>query len=562
MSIKVFNKNKPSMCFIDQIYDPNIHGEGDLAEGKIIPHEGSGAIDRETGVIYYVSFVDPHTFESTLKPATYFVSEDGEVDYVSYNNDKFALYFDDRVKPTQLCVDQKLVMFGRDLAEYRIVQELEDGTKRVISVYYNSDGEIISDKRIPMRELSGEDGAKLCTNCHTLFPMVEGDRVTIEVFNKVGQLKGHFTAFTKRSTIQNDLSSPLDPITQIKASCLQEMGDDWYIYERQSVEHLGITVELFYANGGHEIVPVDNQKCIIYGLDHYAPAYPGYEREVLIKYYLSPRESSTVSDYDSHQRYVWIKKKLIVIPNKTDYSVKISTVPHYNRQLQKWELSFFAYTDRKDDVVNVTNMVSIDEGTPFDGQKFNVFQHINVSLDVASIFNVSTSIPYQQGVWVKLRPHGAYEKYVIQDSPNPTFAYGVEGGGYRRPVIHYDISEGQYFIPTSVFTNKEAVIQSFYTFALPPYNRLIEVEPEVPTHYTVRDYYSGNTIVAAPIPLEQFDQAWNPITLGEPDKFVGDEVVVEFLREHDGNFNILYGVPVSVTTTGTAYNTENNVIYT
>ena len=559
--VVLLGDTRPDSLFLDQMYDPDIHDTSELANGKIVPHEGSLVIVRDTRQALVVMHVDETTYKATLMPVRIIVTNEEEDTYVvSYGNERFLLLYDDRVNPTQLTIDSKLVIYGRANCEYRLIEELPDGKERVISTYLDADGKFVSD-RIPMTEFGdGSTGAKQGTNCHTLFEMVDGNQVRMEVYNRNGILSATIILFTIRATIQNDLASSSNPIVGFTAECLQKRSDDeWYIYEDQDPDHLGITVTLHYANSVADTIGCDGNKCRIYGLDDYIPSYPGHRRRILIKYFLSNQESSTINTTSGQHRFLLIEKDLVVVSNATTYSMKLACVPSYDSYLARWSLRWFAYTELMDNVKDVTDLVSYDTYSTFDPTKYNLFQRVQVSVALKDVFDTSAEGIYRQNTWILVRPGSQFDRFIIKDSEADSYVYGVEAPPtHRRPVIHYDTTLQQYFVPTSIFMNKEAVIESFYTKSRPMYNPNERTAPFVPTHFTVRNPVTGNVIVAAPIEIEQFDQAWNAVVSGQPNQFVGKTVIVEFLMEVAGQYQIIWGVPVDVHQSATGYNTVNN----
>ena len=118
-NVVLFKNRLPDSLFLSQVYKSSEDGTWDENSPKIVPHPGSLVIDEKTGGLYYVESVDKNTLDSTLKPCKIINVIDGneddennEVSIISYGNDKFLLYFDDRNKPTQLNIDGKLLFYG------------------------------------------------------------------------------------------------------------------------------------------------------------------------------------------------------------------------------------------------------------------------------------------------------------------------------------------------------------------------------------------------------------------------------------------------------------------
>lgn len=567
--VNVLQKNIPITCYLSQVYDPDIHGTSELAAGKYILAVSSIVIDdsdeSKKGIMYYVEYVDPVTYKHTLKPVRILVeSEDADVSILSYGNDKFFLFYDDRVKPTLLNVSQTLVVFGA-VAEYRLVRTNDAGVEEPISMYVDADGVVRGD-RIPMADLESINNAKMPTNCHTTFTVTEGESITMQLFDAAGVECAVISLIVRRAVLLNDLASTSDPIVRFDAECLQMNGEDFYIYKQQDIDHLNIQPYLIYADGSRQDLTIDNTQCFLHGLEDFIPSFPGYRQPLVLKYFLSAREMSTAVTTTGKYRYMECTKNLIVVANNTNYNCKITTIPLWNNATSKYELKLYLYTDARDRVYDVTDVFEIVEDTSFDGGWFGDEQHVVFRGDVASFFGTTDPIIHTQDLYITLRPYSMYERYILKDSKTDVYAYGVEVTDYRRPVIHYDEDLFMYFIPTTVFLTSESFLEAFYYRSHPMFHALTEAGPEVPTHFTVRNAQTGQMVITAPIEVEQYGQSWNIILTGTRDQLVGGVVIVEFLLASGDDFQLLQGVPVDVYSSQVllrgGYNTDvNNDIY-
>ena len=551
----IYNNRKPDVYQISDIYDPD-----NPSSGKYFPSLYTVVIDDE-GHLYYVSARDETTFKVTLTPIAYIAQDSSnEVSIISYGNDKFCLYIDTRTNPYKLLVDAKLLVYGNNLVEYALYQTDEAGNEQCISQYYDSAGNFVSN-RIPLQSISETYPAyKFPTNCHTTFNLVEGSPITLRVFNNIGNLAAELTIYVRNAAWLNDLESHTNPIVRLDAEALQMIGEDFFIYEKQDISHLNIQPYLVYADGTRQNVNVDNTQCFIYGLNDILPSYPGRQQTIIIKYFLNYKETTIEPTIDD-RRFITCTKRILVVDNNNDFTVKLSTIPIWNGTYNRWDLRFFAYTDDRQAVYDVTDLVTLNNEYPFDGtsDSFGTEQHIVMDYDLQSIFNTNESVSGAQSLYITLWPNSEYEKYTYRDSADDSFIYGVDGSITRRPVIHYDEEIEQYFIPTSIFENVDAVIESFYTLARPPYDPATETIAPIPTHFTIRDAQNGRQIIGGPIALTEYGQCW-PTIVGTS-VLLDQTVVVEFLlEESDGNYAILYGVPVDVhagtfntTTAGTQY---------
>lgn len=561
-TVNLFWKEVPTGCYMDDVYDPDRDGtDPTLANGKYVLKEGSAPIiDREIeGAAYYVKHVDPVTFKHTFAPLRIIIpEEEDEVSIVSYGNDRFMLYYDDRTKPTKLIVDSKLFFVGPSLVEYRLYRELADGTREYISLYLDAD-EKFKGERIPMATAMERGDIKYCTNCHTLNKIQDGEVIILEIYNTVGVLSTKVSLVAMRADILNDLATDANPIVKFDIDCLQKRGEDFYIYAKQDPFQLNITPYVVYANGVRRDIPIDNLRCFLYGFEDYNPSYPGYRQPIMAKIFLSPREVATIGVDNGKSRYISAVRNLVTIQNNNTIYAKFSLIPYWDILTQSYKIRWFAYINTRDHFWDVTDLVRDDSETPFDGTKYTgQTQKLTVSMDLATLIGSDSTIIHSQNVWLTLYPQVDYMRYTFKDGVSDSHCYGVESALFRRPFIHYDETLTQYFIPTSIFRNKEAVLENFYYNARPMFNPISETAPPVPTHFNIRDMF-GRMVISSPIEIEQYPQAWSIISTGLASQYVNGTLIVEWLKANgSGGYEIIYGVPVEVRRSTTGYNTETN----
>lgn len=545
----LFQDSRPDIIHLSDLYDP------DAGTGTIIPTVGS-LIIGENGAIYYVEFVHPQTKKSTLGTPR-FISTEGDSDYgtsiIDYNNSRFHIFYDTRVSPTKLNIDSLLVIFGIRNSEYRL-KRIDPATNKeqIISTYYDSDGTYKGD-RVPLKSIEGSNGAKYCRNCHTLVSLTDNEQIDMEIFDHAGVLSATVTLFTKKAVILNDYD-PTPIIVDFQITGAQIRDDAFYLYGKQDVSALMITPQITYNTGQTEQILIDDEVCFLYGTEDLISSYPGLRQTVMCKYFLRSDQLAEDAIDNGRGRFVVAEKDIIVLPNTTSFGVKISVIPIWNTGTNRYALKYFLYTTDRDGVFDVTDRVELL--TDYSGSDFDREQHLTYKLDLQELFDLDEDSNHVQSTWLRLKPfHYNIERYVIKDSKDDKYAYGVDNSTYRRPVIHYDQDINKYFFPTSVFNNKEAFIESTYTRARPLYDSMNEIEPPEPTHFTIRDPETTNTIITAPIPIDEFKQAWSAIVSGEPSStLVNKTLIVEFLYQITDTYHIIYGVPVDVHLSQTGYN--------
>ena len=406
-------------------------------------------------------------------------------------------------------VDAKVLFYGNNLKEYQLVRFDEEGHEEIISMYFDNTDTFIS-SRVPMSPIGAEYQAyKFPTNCHTTTDLKEGEPILLRVYNNLGNLAAELTIYVRNGVWLNDLQSHTNPIVGLDAECLQMVGDDFYVKERQDPKHLDIRPYLTYADGSKLYLNIDNSQCFIYGLEYFVPSYPGYSQSIIIKYFLNHRESAIGNENVGNTRFLTCTKKIVVLKDRDNYSVKISVIPVFNGGTNKWELRYFLYTDDRNAVYEISDYVTLDSDWSFDGSqtKWGTEQKVIINYDLQEVLSSDGSLS-------------------------------------RRPIIRYDITRDQYFIPTSVFQNQDAFIESFYRKARPFFDTRTETEAPIPTHFNIRDTSTGQQLIANPIEVEEYGTIWSIISTSP--SLNGATVLVEFLQLIDNTYNILYGVPVDV----------------
>lgn len=553
----IYNNRKPDAYAFEDIFDPS-----NPTSGKYFPSVYSLVIKTD-GSLYYVASRDETTFTTTLKPCSFITTDDStNVNIVSYGNDKFCVYQDIRTDPHKLVVDAKFLVYGNNLVEYALYRTTEDGNEECISMYFGSDGEFFSN-RIPVASISEEYPTyKYATNCHTTFDLTEGDPLTLRVFNNLGNVAAELTVFVRNATWLNDLESQSNPIVSLNMTANQVQGDDFYLYAKQDASHLNVQPYLIFADGSKTNISVDNLQCFLYGLEDFSPSYPGKNQKLICKYFLNYKETAVGSTSLNNKRFLTCEKNLLVLSNHDEYTVKLSCIPLWDNNKASYYLRWFAYTDVRDAVHDVTDLVTISADTPFDGTvtKFATEQHLVLNYNLQSIFDSDNEINGTQDIYITLHPSTEYVRYTYRsDDDDEAHVFGADGSIVRRPIICHDTENGTYFIPTSVFMNLDAFLESFYLQADPPYDPKSETVAPTPTHFVVRDSLNGSQLIGGPIPIESYGQEW-PTIIGTP-SLTGNTVLVEFVSEVTSTgYSLLFGVPVDVVD-GTFNDKDNQITW-
>lgn len=546
-NVTFFKPALPVMVRIEMLYDPDTN-----PTGTTIAPIGSIVIDlANEGIMWLVSDVDPDTFKPTLIPTKQAVIRDDPslTSVRSYGNDIFRLFYDTRTTPVTLTPDERCEVHDGEPLKYRLIRYPNTDHEKVVSKYYDATGTYVGDL-IPFMQVSPDTNTWTPTNCHTTEALTAGERLRMEVFNPNGAEVARIVLHAKPATIVNSNLSTTVSIVDMTLDATQlRSNGELYIFEKQSVASLNIVPRLHFSDGRTIPYPIDNQKCFLYGLEDFEPSFSGLQQEITVKYFLDPTENAT-NVLTAGTAQISKSIKLTVVPNELLGGIKVSVIPVWNPGTNSYGLRYRYYTTDRKVSRDITLQTTITTGT-FNGALYGVSQQFTITVDLNKVDPVlyPDTIYHRQIVVIKLNPSVSYERYTLRDSMSSFWVYGIDHTTQRRPAIQYDTTARQYFVPTSIFANKEAFLKSFYYAATPPYlsNIGAETAPVEPSHFVVRDVVNGTALVADPIDINQYGSNWSLLNTTIPNRLVGGTVVVDFIKKINATDTlILYGVPVDV----------------
>ncbi len=554
MPTVLFTSDSPSFYLISQIYDPLTN-----PTGSIIPRPGSLVIDiNNNGLLQRVLSVDENTLVVTYGPVytqilapppiTPDSDDDNILSIVDYGNSRFYLFYDKAENPTKLNVDKKVIILGNDAELFEIVRYDSTIQQYVpVSLYYDTDG-IYRGTKIPLVEVATTNLAKVPTNCHTSLDINDEEVYYMIIYDYAGTQCGSIKLYAKRALVNNVLEDDL-LIVDFTVTASQIDDGKLYLYPDQDPDSLVISPRIVYNDGTSRLIPIDNAICHLYGLEGFTASYPGQQIDLMVKYFLAPIQQAACDELEVAGSVRSLIKDLVLTvrdPGTNEYTFKLLVVPRYLPTQYMYTLMFYMYSLNDNTVRNVTPYVTVSPA--FDGRFMGGDQIVTLSLRVRDIFpDAMSDYVYQQPLVIKLAPYDYYERYIFRDSLGDTYGiYGVDSPILSRPVIYYDESISQYFIPTSKFGTVNLMLEAFYYRARPIYDSSWLTEPVEPTHFTIRDAVTGITLLSAPIALDGYEQAFGLIGVSESNHLLGVNCIVEFLRYQNNQFTVLYGAPVDV----------------
>lgn len=552
-NVFVLRPSRVRYFIYSEVYDPDVT----YPDGKVLMvpplYSLVGGDGTEPNVLFVVTATDSTSYKSTLVPV-YLPDISGGFGMstaISYGNTMFRAYFDTRANPYTLTLD-RVVFYGGSPSTYTITRYPNDPDKaQVVSLYYDETG-TYAGTSVPMLRLENSQNIWYCKSCNITFVPDDDEELLVKVYSETGMLVATTTVFAKAADIINTALNYRPKIADLVVKGTQTLSTGgFYLYEKQQLSDLGIYGQIVYSTGSTRNITIDQMQTILFGADDFRSAYAGQKQQLMLRYNLSYNETVGTTSDDVTVTVSSISRifDVTVIANELAAPIKISVIPEWNVEQNAYTLYYYYYSTTHNRAVDVTSAVSVVSGS-FTGNYYLNWQSFSFGLDM-NVVDPATypgSTNYTQSVAIKLQPPAALVRYMISDSTSSPYVYGADSSTSRRPVMFFDSSIGKYFIASSLFGNTAALLQSFYYNANPPIDNTTETALPVPTHFTVRNAFTGAQILATPIALADYAIAFSLIN-GVNGDYVNAAVIVEFLQQVDsGNNLILYGVPVDVGT--------------
>lgn len=534
------------------IYDPTWDSPAYAAYTgqRVVPAVSSLVRDVDESLLWVVA-IDPTTLFPTYLSVPRSDTNDNVVSLLDYGNSLLRLYGDYRALPYPVTPDSKCVVLGKSPRFYTLVRHAGTPQESIISQYFNSGGTLES-SMIPLVALDTTQSSWYLPRCHVSVLLDANEEVETRVYSEDGTVVFTAKMFATESAVINEDVIYSPTIMGMTVTGNQRLPNGtFFLYEKQDFESLGLTVSLIYDNGSTQLVPLDGEKCILYGDDDFISSFAGLKQYVTVKYFRSRDENINVALADATGEMISIDVPVTVIPNAFATTNKVLVIPSYNANLGQYVLRYWLYFADGRSHIDVTPFTSITAGSvATDPSHYGVVQTyaIGVNMNAVDPVNYPVNTVYQQNVVIRFGAPNSLVKWTIRDALSSPFLLGQDISTCRRPAIRYDGTRQQYFIPTNLFGNLAAFLNSFYTQAAPPYDPTISEIPQVPTHFVVRDMITGNQLVSGKIAVGQYGVPFNIIgdTTGN---YVNAMLMVEFLNQVNGSTtNILFACPVDVTT--------------
>lgn len=541
----------PGVYLRSMIYDPTYSDPSYNAYvgQRIIPAVGSVVQDIDETPLWVIE-IDSVTFIPTYQAIPLSTENDNVVSMLNYGNTVLRLYTDYRHAPYPATPDSKCIFIGKSPRFYTLTRYPRTNQQTVISQYYDNTGTLVS-TLVPLRALDDTNTSWYLQRGHINQILDDNEEIEIKVFNEDGAEVASALMFAKTSTIINEAIIYTPTIVGLTVTGNQQLTNGtFFLYEKQDFDSLGIRVTVVYDDGNTVIVPIDNLKCLMYGQNDFIASFAGLTQYITIKYFRSENESISASIADGTGAMISTRVPVTVIPNTLGTTAKIMAIPYYNSTLSRYIVKYFMYFGDGRSAIDVSGYVTLLNSTLHPTSTyFGISQTIVVKVDMHQVdpAHYSTSTIFQQTIVLTLNVPNQLVKYIIRDSDSSQYVFGLDNSTSRRPSLRWDRTRAQMFVPSYIFGNTAAFLDSFYYRATPPYDPSIAAVPQEPTHFLIRDMVTGNMLISTPIPIASYAQAFTVLNDVSGDH-VGSTVIVEFINRISSTVSrTLFGVPVDVT---------------
>jgi hypothetical protein len=532
------------------LYDPTWSDPsyGDYEE-KIVPQVGSIVQDSDETPLWVIA-VDPNTFIPTYMPVPINSQNDNVISLLNYGNSTLRLYIDKRASPYPVTVDSKCVFLGKSPRFYTLTRYPGTSNETIISKYYNSGGVYVS-TQVPLNALDSTNSSWYLPRCHVTEVLDDNEEIKAKIFTEDGVEVYSALLLAKESSVVNQDVYYSPTIVSMTVSGNQTLSDgSLYLFERQSISSLGITATLIYSDGTSLEVPIDGLKCILYGQNDFISSFSGLKQYITVKYFRSTSEAISPTISDPTGQMISVSVPIMVVPNSLSTTVKIVPIPTWSPSLSRYVLRYYMYFGDGRSHIDVSGYVTITTGSVnTTSTYFGITQSYVVSVDMHQIdpSHYATSTTYSQNIAIQFGPTTTLVRWWFSDSLSSPLIYGQDNNSTRRPILKFDTTLNQYFVPSNVFSNSAAFVNSFYTKTNPPYDPSVSEIPTQPTHFVIRDILTGLMIVSSPIPIANYSNVFNMIedTVGS---YKTSTVMFEFVSIVSGQTRVLFGAPVDVYT--------------
>lgn len=498
----------------------------DVSSGKIVANVNDLVIDYANG-FFRVIAVDDTAITPGIEPTYIPILQKIDLSTLGVNTvdtslyQRFGMYqphvmqkiyFDSTVTPHTLTIDDRYLIFGSENVNaiaFKGYDTTVAGT--VISEQFDSNGQLIGN-RIPLIRVDpNNDAIKRPSVINTEFNFLDGEIITLQVYNNIGGDSGKHSFIVVRSNAirANELNTPVIVDVKLLTNLLDNQQLD-LINAPANVPLTGgdFKAMLLYNSGVRTTIPVDGIKCKLHGLDNFNTSLISDVSTVVLAYY-PDRDEPIINASNPTLNFVSSIYRIRTVQNVLDYSFKIYVVPVYDAVNIRYNLKFYLTSVKYNILVELnTNLIHVVKqgGGVIDYSPTADVQTIQVSVLLSDIYSLLyPGYRFVQTFNLNFGPPTINANpWIVDYKGNNTGVYGIDNKMHFSQIGYHalDLSMG--------LLTLEQWLRALYDPIHVIYDQNLMSSPPTPTHFKVR--YS--TVITDAIDVNNWNILINDPVIG------------------------------------------------
>lgn len=523
---------------------------GPNGTGRYVPNIDDEVLDWNSGTFRVID-VNYTTGLSTLQK--YIAPDEGGIldeDILlasgpGTQSESFRVFINTSVVPYRMAIHHHLRVYGNSasyLVLFRGTDISENG--HVVSAMFDQNGELQSNM-IPLQNVIMPDAVNKAVKApldgYVTEQMPDGEVVTAVIYSNAGDVLSYSKLIVKNTAFVRSMNAAAKYVAGITIeSPFISSSDNRLIEMPINVPMSSLTLmgRVTYSDGSSIVLPIDNTKFKLAGINSFISTVPGVRAPLVLTYRLSPEEFGYNVVDQGNERYVIEDYQILTTKAVGHYSVKLFSYPTWVSQAEGYRLEHYLYSLDRSEAWNVTDIVNFgvngDPWTPVagTGEKTHV-----LTVDLDDISPIYAAYRHVQTIRVELLAAGNVDtdRWLVRYSMGgPRYGAGVKAAVQELSPNLWRINV------KGAFETLEDWLEGMFYNIEPLIDPTSEITPPTPTHITI---VSGDTRLTVPIAEWEQDHDMNVSTLSS-----GKLIFVEFTRQVDNETLKLgvAGLPITV----------------
>lgn len=371
----------------------------DVTQGQYVPNVDDMVVDWDSNAIFRVISVNytNHTFTlqaSNLGKFNGYTTEDilttsgpGDV------SEAFRIYINTEVVPHTLTFDSRLRLFGTEVAYVKVFRGTKIGTDgNVMSAMFNSSN-VKTSENIPCELIlipnQENYGIKTPTSAYTSDTVNDGEILSVVAYT----VKGDVTSITRMVAVNTNVVRSINQESRY-VTAIDLVSPYLATADKSLLQYpLNMPIQsdmmqgrVTYSNGDAVLLPIDNVKFKLLGIDSFIASEVGQVFNLSLVYSLSNGEFATGVSSPNPERVLRAPYRIQTVESDDAYMVKLYVVPVWNQAQSEWVLNYYLYNIERSTIIDVTSYIEVgSQSARFNGKNYEAPQSLVVTLNMASL---------------------------------------------------------------------------------------------------------------------------------------------------------------------------------